>query len=305
MKTFKELGLDTCCAYRKFLSNSDLLEKFFKINKNINISTEPIEDLIDRHSIDPAVINNNTIYCSSAAILADFNLVIFPLFWMFKRPLVDFNISDQKKKKFITINGAHSTIRDEFVSRLKKANLINDGYFSLWNYNSKSICLPSEKHITNHFSVKHTLPVEWHNSLYEFEIETGSSTGIPYLFISEKTFRPLLSGKPFLNYGYPGMYQKLKEYGFAFDTDLEFDNNVHNRFDLYFAEVVRLINEPRVPYKTIKRNKKIARELYNDNFVEFNNLKKQLDELSQVTYLNNEMIEYLNVNSGITYDYPK
>lgn len=55
----------------------------------------------------------------------------------------------------------------------------------------------------------------------------------------------------------------------------------------------------------LKKNIKIVRKLYNDNFVEFNNFKKQLDELSQVTYLNNEMIEYLNDNSGITYDYPK
>jgi hypothetical protein len=298
MKSFKDLQLNTCCAYRKFLSKPDLLHRFFEINQNINISTEPVEDLIDRHSIDPGLIANNTIYCSSIATSVNFNLVIFPLFWMYSRPLVDFDINNSKKKKFITINGAYSTIRNEFISRLNTTNLINDGYFSLWNYNGNSICLPSEKHATHHFSVKHVLPIEWHNSLYEFEIETSSSSGIPYLFISEKTFRPLLSGKPFLNYGYPGMYQKLKDYGFTFDFDLEFDNDVYNRFDLYFAEVVRLINEPFIPYELIKQNKKIARDLYNDNLVEFNNFKKQIDELSQVTYLDDKMMEYIDVNNG-------
>lgn len=293
MKTFKQLELNTCCAYRKFISNAELLEKFFKINKNIDISTEPIEDLTDRYSIALHLLADSKIYCSSAIPTGDFSVVSFPLFWMYRRPLVDFDTTTFEKK-FITMNGSYSPTRVELISRLINANLIDDGYYSLWNFANNNIALPSENSVSHYFSVKHTLPIEWYNSLYEFEIETSSKSGTPYHFISEKTFRPLLSGKPFLNYGFPGMYEQLKNYGFEFEHDLEFDNDVENRFELYTAEVIRLINSTDYSVKLLEKNKKVARDLYEKNLTSYLDFKKLTAELSSVSYLDNTMIAYLD-----------
>jgi len=287
MKSLNELGLSSCCVHKKFMHRPDLLKKFFKINNYIDISTEPIEELTDRYNVDPSVIKNSTIYCSSIFPTSD-NIITFPLFWLYGYKLVDYKINF--RNKFITMNGATSKTRTEFISRLESAGVLNQGIYSLW----PNVSLPSEKGITTHYDVKRSLPEEWYHSLYEFEIETCSTAGVPYLFISEKTFRPLLSGKPFLNYGYPGMYKKLKDYGFKFDADLSFDEDIDNRFDLYIKEVIRLIDTP-VDFSIIQQNKKIARKLYRDNKARFHKFHKRSKKLNNRIYLDNEMIGYLNV----------
>jgi hypothetical protein len=289
MKTLGSLNLDSCCIHKKFLSRQDLFNRFFEINNYIDISTEPLEEITDRYRVSNTVLDFSKIYCSSIESKTK-NIITFPLFWMYKRPLVDFNLVPNNSYKFITMNGATSKTRTEFISRLESAGVLNQGIYSLW----PNVSLPSEKGITTHYDVKRSLPEEWYHSLYEFEIETCSTTGVPYLFISEKTFRPLLSGKPFLNYGYPGMYKKLKDYGFEFDTDLSFDENTNDRFDLYVKEVIRLINTP-VSWYIVNKNKEVARELYNNSIQQFKTFKEELGTLKDMIYLDNEMIEYLNV----------
>jgi hypothetical protein len=285
MKTLRELNLHSCCIHKKFIDRQDLFDRFFEINNYIDISAEPLEELTVRHNINSSVINNSKIYCSSISAASD-NIINFPLFWMYGRPLVDY--VPNNSYKFITMNGAASTTRSKLISRLKSAEVLNQGVYSLW----PNISLPSEKDVTSHYHVKKTLPKEWYRSLYEFQIETCSISGVPYLFISEKTFRPLLSGKPFLNYGYPGMYKKLIEYGFTFDCDLSFDENVDNRFDLYINEIIRLINTS-IDVIIVKNNKKVARQLYNDNLKDLKIFEDQLENLKDMIYLDKEMIEYL------------
>lgn len=285
MRTLNEFNFDSCCIHKKFLDRPNLFKRFFEINNYIDISTEPLEELTVRYNVDPLLIENSTIYCSSISAASN-NIINFPLFWMYSRPLVDY--MPNSNYKFITMNGATSTTRTEFISKLESAEILNQGVHSLW----PSVSLPSEQDATTHFDVKKTLPEEWYRSLYEFEIETCSTSGVPYLFISEKTFRPLLSGKPFLNYGYPGMYKKLKEYGFIFDYNLSFDEDVDNRFDLYVKEVIRLINTP-VSFSIEQKNKKIARQLYNDNLEKYFEFKKQVKDLGDKIYLDNQMAGHL------------
>lgn len=285
MKTLRELNLRSCCIHKKLIHRQDLLDRFFEINNYIDISTEPLEDLTVRYNVDSSVIHNSTIYCSSISA-ASSNIINFPLFWMYRRPLVDY--VPNNKYKFITMNGATSTTRTQFISKLQSAVVLNQGAYSLW----PSVSLPSEQGATTHYNVKKTLPEEWYNSLYEFQIETCSKSGVPFLFISEKTFRPLLSGKPFLNYGYPGMYKKLKKYGFIFDCDLSFDEDVNNRFELYIKEVIRLINTP-VDFTIVKNNKNVARKLYNDNVNNLKMFEEQLEKLKDIIKLDNKIVEYL------------
>ena len=120
--------------------------------------------------------------------------------------------------------------------------------------------MPSESKAIGYHNVRFRFPIEWHDSLYEFNIETGGETGDPYKALSEKTFRPLLCGQPFLNYGYPGMYKKLKQWGFKFDADLEFDKDIPDRFHLYVTEVTRIVNTP-VDNRLIEENKKVIKTI--------------------------------------------
>ena len=293
MKTLGSLNLDSCCIHKKFLPRQDLFNRFFEINNYIDISTEPLEEITDRYKVSNIVLDFSKIYCSSIESKTK-NIITFPLFWMYKRPLVDFNLLHGNHRKFITLNGSYSKTRIKLISDLSDAGLLKHGYYSLWDPLNKSIPLPSEVNERTHYDVKHVLPIEWFNSIYEFEIETSSTSGIPYLFISEKTFRPLLSGKPFLNYGYPGMYKKLKDYGFEFDADLSFDKNIDNRFDLYVKEVIRLITTP-VSWDLVNKNKKVALELYHNNIQQFKTFEEELGKLKDMIYIDDEMIEYLNV----------
>ena len=90
------------------------------------------------------------------------------------------------------------------------------------------------------------------------------------------------------------MYKKLKDYGFEFDADLSFDENTNDRFDLYVKEVIRLINTP-VSWHIVNKNKEVARELYNNSIQQFKAFEQELGTLKDMIYLDNEMIEYLNV----------
>lgn len=292
MKSLRQLKLNSLCIHKKFFNDRpDLFERFFEINKFIDISSEPLEELTDRLPVSKSLIENSNIYCCSIEKKYP-NQNNFPLYWLYAYKVEDFDINENKEKQFVTMNGNYSKTRIDFISKLQNAELLDLGYYSLWSIDSP-VRLPSENsRLKNHNRVKHRVPLEWHNSLYDFQLETSSAEGVPYFFISEKTFRPLLGGKPFLNYGYPGMYKKLKSYGFKFECNLEFDKDIPNRFSLYIEEVKRLIKTP--PSKTlVQENKKIARKLCQSNQNNFNKFYHNVNQLVNKIYLDKEMIRYL------------
>ena len=197
------------CLHKRF-TNKELQYEFIKINKYINISAEPIEELTIRQKIPKEYLKNCLIYCCNADKVVGYNMEVFPLFWMYGRPLTDFNIK-KIKKKYITMNGAPSDTRTGLIQYLKEKNLLKHGYYSLYNgYQPPEYILPSEKNTKHHFEVKYSYPIEWYNSTYDFQIETCNQEGLPFYCITEKTFRPLLSGKPFLNFGFAGILRKRK-----------------------------------------------------------------------------------------------
>tara|TARA_B100000683_G_scaffold267784_1_gene301995 strand:+ start:4445 stop:5377 length:933 start_codon:yes stop_codon:yes gene_type:complete len=288
------------CLHKRF-TNKELQYEFIKINKYINISAEPIEELTIRQKIPKEYLKNCLIYCCNADKVVGYNMEVFPLFWMYGRPLTDFNIK-KIKKKYITMNGAPSDTRTGLIQYLKEKNLLKHGYYSLYNgYQPPEYILPSEKNTKHHFEVKYSYPIEWYNSTYDFQIETCNQEGLPFYCITEKTFRPLLSGKPFLNFGFAGMYKLLKSFGFKFNNQLLFDEDVKNRFDLYLNEVAEQMHkEPNM--NLVLHNKKIARTLYENNKESHAKFLQQLDNLSNKTYLNRKMVNHLH---GEKFEYKK
>ena len=285
---------DSCkCLHKRFVDNRELLFEFLKINKYINIITEPIEELTVRHKIPKEYLKDCIIYSCNVDKIDDYKMQVFPFFWMIRWPLTDFNIK-KVKKKYITMNGAPSTTRTGLIQYLKEKNLLNHGYYSLYNgYQPPTYVLPSEKNTKHHFDVRESYPIEWYNSTYDFQIESCSQEGIPFYCITEKTFRPLLSGKPFLNYGFAGMYKLLKSFGFRFNNKLLFDEDVNNRFDLYLNEVTEQIHkEPDMDL--VLHNKKVARSLYLKRKKPLDEFLKPLENLSTKTYLTKQMIKFLH-----------
>ena len=111
------------CLHKRF-TNKKLQHEFVKINKYINISAEPIEELTVRQNIPKEYLKDCLIYCCNVDKVVGYNMEVFPLFWMFGRPLTDFNIK-KIKKKYITMNGAPSTTRTGLIQYLKENNLLS------------------------------------------------------------------------------------------------------------------------------------------------------------------------------------
>ena len=144
---------------------------------------------------------------------------------------INFNI--KPKKKFITLIGIENTYRVLYYDFIKN-------YLTFSYYNFNWLKLTNLKKTARNYP----LAEEYNDAFWEFGIETGNYyQEIMYTFISEKTWRPLFLGKPFLNFGYAGMYKRLESYGITLNPDInyDFDSNTKNRFKLFCEEVKRLL----------------------------------------------------------------
>jgi hypothetical protein len=166
-----------------------------------------------------------------------YNLEIHPLFWA--QEVANHNMSyypNLKRKKFISIMNKKTYTRTSLSNILLKYE--NNSYY---NYFGKNNLKTIDKNWLN----SRAYPVEYDYVDWEFGVETGgyNKKYDMYKCITEKTWRPLKLGKPFLVFGYPGMYKRLKKYGFILSNDIDysFDNNTGNRFDLFCNEVERLV----------------------------------------------------------------
>ena len=217
--------------------NLNLLKEFLESNEYLYFSNEPFEHLTIRWNLKPSLFKNNTIICASNEESNNLNIIKLPFYHLYRSDVfykdfkINFNI--KPKKKFITLIGIENAYRVLYYDFIK--NYLTFGY-----YNFNWLKLTNLKKTARNYP----LAEEYNNAFWEFGIETGDhSKKIIYTFISEKTWRPLLLGKPFLNFGYPGMYKRLESYGITPNPDINynFDNNTENRFELFCNEVKRLL----------------------------------------------------------------
>jgi len=173
---------------------------------------------------------------------------------------------DSKKEKFFltfnfrcTIGRAH---RIKLLSYIKKENIIDDTFFSalvfgnpkyydveIWDRTKKyelySLKEYSEYFINNHpfklddesYSVikDHRYHPKNFYSQSIFSIVTETYTSIDYLFITEKSLKPIVNCHPFLIIGNYSIHHKLQELGFYLYDDL-----IDYSFDLIEDDEERL-----------------------------------------------------------------
>lgn len=100
---------------------------------------------------------------------------------------------------------------------------------SLWTYVQRGICLPEDP-IPMHCSAvpggfdQYRYVRSWYDrTLLSMVVESRVE---PWLFISEKTFKPIAHGHPFMIFGPPGILHYLKALGFA-----TFDHVIDESYD--------------------------------------------------------------------------
>ena len=78
---------------------------------------------------------------------------------------------------------------------------------------------------------------DFHPGKHSFAYDETGKTYIPDLCISEKSFKPIAFGHPFITLGEPGTLKMLQDFGFE-----TFDNCVDESYDLLTDDDLRLIN---------------------------------------------------------------
>ena len=93
---------------------------------------------------------------------------------------------------------------------------------------------------TDHRGYQELVPMEYLQSNIDLVLEADIDT----LFITEKTWKPIVFKKPFIIYGGKGIHSKLEELGFKLHIELfdySFDNE-DNRLDLICEQVNKYID---------------------------------------------------------------
>ena len=107
------------------------------------------------------------------------------------------------------------------------------------------------------------MPEQYNEAMFDFVLE--SVTSDTSIFITEKTWKPLLHGKMFLAYGPKGMYKYLKSIGFEMYEefiDYSFDElDVAERYQGYLANIDKICNLQLGELKNMFKEKNIIEKV--------------------------------------------
>jgi len=187
------------------------------------------------------------------------------------------NTETQKRLKYFTsFNSSISNIRVNLFEYLKKENIIEKGIVSffpsakredlahwtqLQKYIDDEYLIYSDDsfiELQEDFEYATQIPfvLSQFNSYFEVVTETTYNDTGSGVLITEKTWKPILTFKPFINVGNPGILRKLKEWGFktfepyideSYDSEpMKFlhgeDINSRVRCEMAYSNVKKLCN---------------------------------------------------------------
>jgi hypothetical protein len=261
----------------------NLLGKEIALNKNLKINVEPILDFEAWNKF-----NDNDI--------------------------VDFKSIDEKNL-FLIYNRNPRPHRVKFIIELLKNNLFNRGLLSLGRlnlYNPEIYLIPNEN--MDHFNYLkdnspfhiNSAPELYYNLACNITKEDYERTFISVisetlmdeetLFISEKTWKPLMTGHPFLILGNKGTLKYLKSLGYKtfnrwFNEDYDNEDNetirINNIINILIDfskksndELILIRNEMR---DICEHNQKTFNRLYGMKYGE-NNINKQISTLIETVW---------------------
>ena len=208
-------------------------------------------------------------------------------------------------RHFISLNGSPRYYRGLLLDTMMRHNMIDTMYYSwLCPYPShifktfdsnKEVLLDVNR--TDLFKDFALVPEEYHHGLIDLFVESAAD-GFNYkdVFITEKTWKPIIRKKPFFGFNSAGYYETLQNAGFKlYDKlfDYSFDSIIdHNeRFNKFMGNIYKIAHMP------LEQVKELA-YLHSDD-IEFNfthawNIKPEIPEVLKPYYQN---LEFLFINS--------
>jgi len=190
------------------------------------------------------------------------NLHLWPNFFLYHMIAMnkEFDTPDTEIKYLFTcLNARPHLHRVIMLDTLKKYNLLDTNIYSWNDKDPKNVNKHFNDYVPKYWRYKHvtidnynqdpevklrTLPLEVHQSLINLVTETF--TDVP--FITEKTYKNFIFGKPFLVFGFPGIHNHLKYMGFKlYDSiiDYSFDKEQDDikRCNMIVEQLAKLSNK--------------------------------------------------------------
>jgi len=252
----------TTCYYWNYRWNklkNFLLEKKIPPEKVFYISGDL--NAIDNHKI------HNDNYWSKAKVLG---IDIFEMMHLYRhmqnsqknyKDIIDLHNTSQKTKKFLNLNKRmrpnkqaliyylhkNKLLEDSKVSALwHESKVISSSEFSSYNFDKSDyddfVKIAGRQLILDDYgNDQHSEPSLYLESMYSLVSETY--TGSTVKFITEKTYKPILMGHPFLVHGTSGTLQHLKKIGYE-------------TFSEIFDESYDMHSDPKKQLKIIIENSK-------------------------------------------------
>lgn len=208
-------------------------------------------------------------------------------------------------RHFISLNGSPRYYRGLLIDTMMNQKLIDTMYYSwlcpttehsykIFDCNKEVLLDVNRTDLFKDFAL---VPEEYHHGLIDLFIESESD-GFDYkdVFITEKTWKPIIRRKPFFGFNSAGYYEALQNAGFKlYDKlfDYSFDSIVdHNeRFDKFMENVFRIAWMPLDDVKALAYQHSDDIEF---NFTHAWNIKPEVPEVLKPYY---QKLEFLFINS--------
>jgi hypothetical protein len=163
----------------------------------------------------------------------------------------------QNNYHFLYLNNRPHEWRLLLIDLLSKHNLLQYSAYSWHNNNDRGVIPHSyqlkhfngdTKILDNRYAVYKDqcyVPTEFYQSF--FQLVSESTNKVP--FLTEKTFMPIIVGKPFIIAGCQGIHKNLQELGFKLYDELfdyEFDNinDIEQRYEMICFEIKKISKIP-------------------------------------------------------------
>ena len=174
-----------------------------------------------------------------------------------KKQVTSWPCEHEKIYDFLMLIGKYTSERQILLDRLEQLDLLDKSLYSVL-FKGKSLERSIESYAPGQrdFSQRHYEP-DWYNSThYSLVVES-----IVYVdsFITEKTFKPIMYGHPFMVWGNPGSLQRLESWGFKtfddlFDQSYDLEQDTAKRLELITAQIQNFKSVPETSVQKTKHN---------------------------------------------------
>jgi hypothetical protein len=224
--------------------------------------------------------------------------VIYNDTWLQRFPPKNKVINFKPKRLYINLNRNARTHRCLLMEKLIDTNMLKLGYNSWGNaYGSftfyKNFINPNTNISNQKFDVldiKNLSAVNPNNVAPEkhcvrsfLYLNTESNVELGQLFFSEKVYKPIALGMPFITLGNPGTLQDLRDRGFItfndwFDESYDYDYDLQKRIEIIVENIKTfsrysfedLKNIRTDMYQILEHNQKLYTALYKKNWLKEN-----------------------------------